>query len=360
MVLSADEEKELQKWIRGTKSEQRKAFRAAIIWLLAHEGLTHAAVASKLNTTNRTVGKWERRFLEGRLRGLCDAPRSGRPSLFGVEERCRVISMACATPADFNLAGYSRWTYDVLTEVVGLQGIPMSRSSVVRTLLHNELRPHKMQMWLHSPDPAFREKVNEIVDLYLNPPEDAAVLCIDEKTGMQAVERKYPTQYPKPGRPGRYEAEYIRHGTQSLLASFDIKTGHVVPYCGPTRTAADLLALLEQVASEYQKAKRIIVLWDNLNIHYDGKDNRWTAFNERHGGKFEFRYTPLHASWVNQVEVFFSILHKRCLKFGSFTAEADLREKVLAFIDQWNQKDGHPFDWCFRGYPIQSTEKEVA
>jgi transposase len=360
VVLSADEDAELQKWIRGTKTEQRKVFRAAIIWHLAHEGLAHAEVASKLNTTNRTVVKWERRFLEGRLQGLGDAPRSGRPSRFGVEERCRVISIACATPANFNLAGYSCWTYDALTEVVGLQGIPMSRSSVVRTLLQNELRPHKMQMWLHSPDPAFREKVNEIVGLYLDPPEDAVVLCIDEKTGMQAIERKYATQSPKPGRPGRYEAEYIRHGTQSLLASFDIKTGHVVPRCGPTRTAEDLLALLEQVASEYQDAKRIIVLWDNLNIHHDGKANRWTAFNERHGGKFEFRYTPLHASWVNQVEVFFSILHKRCLKYGSFTATEDLREKVLAFIARWNKKDGHPFDWCFRGYPIQSTEKEVA
>jgi transposase len=360
VVLSADEEKELQKWIRGTKTEQRMAFRATIVWALSHEGLCLEAVASKLNTTRKTVAKWAKRFREKRLKGLCDERRSGRPARFCVEDRCRVIAIACAAPADFGLAGQTYWTYDTLTEVIGLQGLAMGRSSVVRTLLQNELKPHKMRMWLHSPDPAFREKVNEIVDLYLNPPADAAVLCIDEKTGMQATERKHATQRPKPGRRGRYESEYIRHGTQSLLASFDIKTGYVVPCCGPTRTADDLLALLEQVAVEYQHAKRIIVLWDNLNIHYDGKFNRWMAFNERHGGKFEFRYTPLHASWINQVEVFFSILHRRCLKYGSFTAAEDLRDKVLAFINQWNEKDGHPFDWCFRGYPIQSAEKEVA
>jgi transposase len=215
-------------------------------------------------------------------------------------------------------------------------------------------------MWLHSPDPAFREKVNEIVGLYLNPPEDAVVLCIDEKTGMQATERKHETQRPLPGRPGRYECEYIRHGTQSLLASFDINTGRVVASCGSTRTAEDLLTFMEQVAVEYRDAKRIIVVWDNLNIHHDGKSLRWTEFNERHGGRFEFRFTPLHASWVNQVEIFFSILHRRCLKYGSFISVEDLRNKVLAFIKRWNEKDGHAFDWCFRGYPIQSKAKAVA
>lgn len=185
------------------------------------------------------------------------------------------------------------------------------------------------------------------------------VLCIDEKQGCKRWNESIrPSARSQEGVDDTSPNTYVtvRSHYWPALTS----TGYAVPCCGPTRTADDLLALLEQVAVEYRYAKRIIVLWGNLNIHYDGKSNRWTAFNERHGGKFEFRYTPLHASWINQVEVFFSILHRRCLKHGSFTAVEDLRDKVLAFINQWNEKDGHPFDWCFRGYPIQSAEKEVA
>lgn len=361
ITLSVDQKQRIRKLVYSSKTEQRMAFRASIIWKLAYKGLSPEEVAHKLGTTTKTVAKWERRFLERQVDGLKDLPRSGAPPRYSLEERCEVLAIACAAPGDYGLEGQARWTYDTLTEVVRLQGIAMSRSSIWRTLEQNELKPHRVRMWLHSPDPEFKNKVNEIVDLYLNPPQDAVVLCIDEKTGMQATERKYETQRPIPGRPGRYEYEYIRHGTQSLLASFDIRTGRVVARCGSTRTAGDLLAFMdEQVAFEYRHAKRIIVVWDNLNIHHDGKSVRWTEFNERHGGKFEFRFTPLHASWVNQIEIFFSILHRRCLKYGSFTSAEDLRAKVLAFIKRWNEKDGHPFDWCFRGYPIQSKAKAVA
>lgn len=354
LALIVDEKQKLRHLVYSTKAEHRMVFRASIVWCLAYKGLSPEEVARKLGTTTRTVVKWEKRFAERRLDGLKDLPRSGAPSRFSLEERCQVVAIACAPPADYGLEGQPRWTYDTLSAVVRSQGILMRRTSVWRTLEQNELKPHRVKMWLHSPDPEFKEKVNAVVDLYLNTPKDAVVLCIDEKTGMQATERKYETQRPIPGRPGRYEYEYIRHGTQSLLASFDISTGRVVAGCGSTRTAGDLLAFMEQVAVEYRNAKRIIVVWDNLNIHHDGKDRRWTAFNERHGGKFEFRFTPLHASWVNQVEIFFSILHRRCLKYGNFTSAEDLREKVLAFIKRWNEKDGHAFDWSFRGYPIQS------
>ena len=112
---------------------------------------------------------------------------------------------------------------------------------------------------------------------------------------------------------------------------------------------------MDRVAGHYGGAKRIIVIWDNLNIHHDGAQARWTAFNERHGGRFQFLYTPLHASWVNQVEIFFSIIHRRCLRHGDFRSEADLRERLLAFIDRWNRFDRHPFRWTFHGYPLQEV-----
>ncbi|WP_324669939.1 IS630 family transposase [Geochorda subterranea] len=200
--------------------------------------------------------------------------------------------------------------------------------------------------------------MNRIVGLYRDPPDDAVILCIDEKTGMQALERKHETRRAIPGRPGRCEYEYIRHGTQSLLAAFDIRTGRVTARCGPTRTAEDLVSLLEAVAEAYREAARIIVIWDNLDIHHDGPQARWSRFNARHGGKFEFVYTPRHASWVNQVEIFFSILQRRCLKHGDFHSAEELRERVLAFIARWNTEEGHPFHWTFRGYPMQ--ERAVA
>lgn len=159
--LSAEETNRLQRLVKSTKAERRLAFRASIIWHLVHDGLSRAEVAQKLNTTSKTVAKWEQRFLTGRLDGLKDLPRCGAPSRFTVEQRCQVLAVACATPCDYGLEGQTRWTRDTLTEVVRLQG--MRRTSVWRTLEQNELKPHRVQMWLHSPDPEFKEKVNEIV-----------------------------------------------------------------------------------------------------------------------------------------------------------------------------------------------------
>jgi len=131
------------------------------------------------------------------------------------------------------------------------------------------------------------------------------------------------------------------------------------PPCGDTRKAQDLMNFMESVASHYHRARKVMVIWDNLNIHLDGPSQRWTRFNQRHGGKFVFCYTPLHASWVNQIEIFFSILSRRCLRRASFSSKDELRNRVLSFIRRWNLVEGHPFDWTFRGYPLQSEERAV-
>lgn len=354
LALSPEQEEDVQKIIASQKVERRLWLRASIISRLSQGGSV-AATASDLGVTPKTVRKWAQRFIAGGLPGLEDQPRSGRPPIFSVEQRCDVIAIACDEPKHYGFEGDTHWCLSTLTHAVQakVDGPPMSRTSVWRTLQAGRLKPHRTRMWLHSPDLHFKEKVNTIVGLYLHPPKDAVVLCVDEKTGMQATERKYPTQRPVPGRPGRYEYEYIRHGTQSLFAAFNIRTGHVTAACGPTRKANDLVDFMETVAVQYAGAKRVMVIWDNLNIHFDGPDERWTKFNDRHGKTFEFIYTPKHASWVNQVEIFFSILHRRVLKRGDFTSQDDLRAKVLAFIHRWNDREGHPFRWTFRGYPMQ-------
>ena len=235
----------------------------------------------------------------------------------------------------------------------------ISRSSYQRILAAGELRPHRVRGWLHSPDPQFREKVTAITELYLHPPAGTVVLSIDEKTGMQALERRFPDRPAAPGRPGRREFEYTRHGTQSLLCAFEVHRGRVVGDCGDTRTAADLVRFMETVAGQYP-AGPVHVIWDCLNIHFDGIEQRWTAFNARHGHRFVFHYTPKHASWVNQVELFFSILQRQCLRPGSFRSTAELRTAVLAFLAAWNRDRAHPFRWTFTGYPLQAGARPAS
>jgi transposase len=201
------------------------------------------------------------------------------------------------------------------------------------------------QMWLHSPDPLFGEKVAEVCALYLQPPPGSVVVSFDEKTGMQAIERKYPDRVPCPGRLARQEFEYIRHGTQSLLATINVHTGEVLADCGPTRTGDDMERHMERVAARWPNLDIHVVL-DNLNIH---KGERWRRFNERHGGRFHFHYTPLHASWVNQIELFFAVLWRRCLRRKSFRSTEEQAAHIMAFIVRWNERDKKPFRWTFRG-----------
>ena len=261
--------------------------------------------------------------------------------------------MACGQPGDFGVKDRQVWSLDSLLSVFRRRHrSQMSRSSLHRILHRADLRPHRMRVWLHSPDPHFRAKVNRICDLYVNPPPDAVVLSVDEKPGIQARGRRHPGCPALPGRAGRFEFEYIRHGTRTLLAAFDVKTGYVHGKVGPSRSAKDLVEFMESIARRYPRGT-VYIIWDNLNIHYDGKTNRWTEFNRRHGGRFRFVYTPLHASWVNQIELFFSILTRRILRSGVFESRVALSRAIRSFLSFWNRHEAHPFNWTFRGYPLQ-------
>ncbi|THF72373.1 IS630 family transposase [Cohnella fermenti] len=357
--LTTKQRKSVKKMMLGQKTEYRLKLRATIIWGLAMENKSQAEVANETGVSTKTVRKWQRRFIDHGICGLEDAPRSGAPVTFDAVERCEVIAIACDKPEHYGLSGQTFWTYDTLTEVVHAQvkGPIMSRTTIWRTLDEHELKPHRHAMWLHSKDPLFKEKVNDIVGLYHTElPDDVILCCVDEKSGMQANEKIYETQLPQVRKAGRVEFEYIRHGTQTLISSFDVKTGHVLATCGDGRKAEDLLAFMERVAQTYREYRKIIIIWDNLNIHHEGPTEHWAAFNAKHGNKFEFHFTPVHASWVNQIEIFYSILTKRILRNGSFNSKDELKSKVMAFIYRWNQIEAHPFRWTFRGYPTQDQE----
>jgi hypothetical protein len=231
------------------------------------------------------------RFVRHGLAGLQDAPRPGPKPKFGPVTRLELIALACE-PVDPQ-AGKTTRTIDELVHAATARGLVagISYGSYQRLLADIDLRPHLTQGWIHSPDPQFREKVSAITALYLQPPPGAVVLSIDEKTGMQALERRFPDRPAAPGRRRRREFEYRRHGTQSLLCAFEVHRGHVVAECGASRTAADLVRFMETVAEQYPTGT-VHIIWDCLNIHFDGAARRWTAFNERHGHRFVFHYTP--------------------------------------------------------------------
>jgi transposase len=222
--------------------------------------------------------------------------------------------------------------------------VRLSRTEVWRILQLRGVRPHRVAGWLHSSDPLFREKVAPICKLYVEPPPGATVLCFDEKPGMQAREHAHPMKLASRRRPGRKEFEYVRHGTVTLLAAFNVKTGEVFGRC-LSRTAENEVAFFEELAMRHPTGP-VYVIWDNLNVH-TGK--RWEDFNGRHGGRFHFLYTPKHASWVNQIECWFSILQRRVIRHGSFRSREALMRVVRGFIAYWNDVEAHPFRWRFRG-----------
>jgi len=349
--LTREQKQELWRIIKSTKEEARRILRARVI-LSWEKNEKAQQVADIVGCHTSTAAKIRNKFEQHGMNALNDLPRCGRPWRFNAVERMGIVATACdPAPKENGLGG---WTMDRLREEVVKRGIveQIGRTTVNEILEENDLKPHRMKMWEHSTDPQFKEKVTEICELYLNPPEGSVVVSIDEKCGMQALERKYPDEPAIPGRIGRREFEYKRHGTQSLIASLNVHTGNVTSRCGETRKATDLIALMEQVAKEYPGVE-VHVIWDNLNIHYNGPDKRWDKFNEKHGGRFHFHFTPLHASWVNQIEVYFSILEKKVLRNGSFHSKKELKEAVLSFIKCWNRKLAHPFKWKFRGYPLR-------
>ena len=352
LTLNAEQRAELQRRVRAGTSCQRDGLRARII-LASEAGGSAVAVALRVGVHPRTVERWRDRFRRQGLRGLHDQPRPGAPPKFAPVARLELIALACE-PVERHEGKTTRTIAELVDEALARRLVDdIGWSSYQRLLAASDLRPHRIQGWLHSPDPQFREKVTEITDLYLHPPAGAVVLSIDEKTGMQALERRFPDRPAAPGRRRRREFEYRRHGTQSLLCAFEVHRGRVVGACGATRTADDLVAFMEQLAALYPTGP-VHVIWDNLNIHFDGAERRWSAFNTRHGHRFVFHYTPKHASWVNQVELFFSILQRQCLRDASFRSVGELRTAVLQFITAWNRDRAHPFRWTFTGYPLQA------
>jgi transposase len=347
LKLHAPVRRKLERLIRARRTQVGLVQRVRIV-LMAAQGASNAAIARTLGCTESTSRKWRERFRARRkLASLRDDARSGRPATVPMFVRLELIKVACERPSKCTVPFRQVWTIEALQMALwAATSFMLSQTEIRRILADEEIRPHHVRLWLHSPDPDFRPKVRAICDAYMTAPAAGdTVLCIDEKTGMQALEQKYPYKAPRVRRAGRKEFEYKRHGTRTLFAAFNPHTGRVIGECSETRKADDLMRFMERVARAHPTGN-VTVIWDNLNIH--GGD-AWKAFNTRHGGRFRFLFTPLHASWVNQVEIWFSIVARRVLKHASFPTAEDLVHAVEGFVAHWNDVEAHPFRWRFRG-----------
>ncbi len=338
--VSVRDREELERVVRALTSERRMVQRAQIV-LGAAEGLSAAGIAERVGCSDRTAKKWRGRYERLGIGGLLDGRRPGRPLTYGPEVRARLIAKAC-TRREPTAEGQrqERWTYRELGEAVGLSE---SRAHVI--LAEADIKPHLVKGWVMSElSPEFDVQAAEVCGLYLDPPENTIVVSIDEKTGIQAKGLVREDTQPAPGKPARRDNEYERNGTQNLFAALEVHTGGISAMPSKTRNRDDLLAFLELVDQGIPQGRSVVAITDNLSTRTTDEVEQWLEAHPR----WRFQFTPTHASWLNQVEIFFSILARRLLKHGAFDSEADLAEQMLCFVETYNQT-AKPFNWTYTG-----------
>ena len=327
--LSPEEEQTLQRWVQSGSTEQRLAERARYV-LAAAEGMGTEDTAQKYDVRPATVSKWRTRFAVGRIDGLRDADRSGRRQVYGPEDERRLLERLDENPPD----GRSSWTGDLLA-----LGLGYSRDYVYRVLRRHKIHLQRRRSWCLSTDPEFAAKAADIVGLYLNPPDNAVVLCVDEKPAIQALERAQGWLRLPNGEAVRgFSHEYKRHGTITLFAALEVATGLVNCAFHKRRRRREFLSFMNDVIADYPD-QEIHVILDNLSTHKPKRD-MWLARHPR----VHFHFTPTHASWLSLVECWFSILERRVLNGASWTHPREIVHAVEAYIAATNQEPV-PFEW---------------
>jgi len=350
ITLLGKERRELKRIVRAHTSEQRMVLRARIV-LLAAAGLNNCQIADELGCDVKTVRKWRDRFAELRLEGLWDSHRDGRPPKFTTTHRHDVFAALVGPPPP----PYARWTIDLLANHLVEQGIVPSigRETVSHWLRTADVKPHRVRYWLTSRDPNFEAKKNRIIDLYLRPPGDGIVISIDEKTSIQALERVRPELPSKPHRYRRIDFGYKRHGVMNLLAAFTVHTGRVVGECIDKNDSATFIRFVRQLMRDNPKGKLYLVL-DNGTTH---RSRQTKAFFAKHPRLVPV-FTPTHASWLNQIEIWFSLLSRQALRNVNFTSRLALKARILLYIDRYNQS-ASPFAWTSKGKPLARLNSDI-
>ena len=343
VVVSDEDRVELERVVRAASSQVRMVERARIV-LCAAEGMTAAQIAQAVGCGERTAKKWRGRYARLGLDGLRDLQRSGRSLTHGPEVRALLIAKACTRPPDTQSGQRrERWTHRELAAQVG-----MSQSQAHVILSRADIKPHRTESWVMTDfdQPEFEARAGEVCGLYLDPPAGALVLSIDEKTSIQAKGLARPDAPPAAGKPARRDYEYTRNGTMNLFAALRVHSGETHAMTSETRNRFDLIRFLDEIDDTIKpvKGQQIIAIMDNLSTHTSKDVQKWLRAHPR----WRFVFTPNHASWLNQIEIVFSIMYRRLLKHGHFDSPEDLAEQMLAYIETYNQT-AKPFNWTYTG-----------
>jgi len=330
LVLTDEERNQLQRWSRRASSAQALALRSRIV-LACADGADNKTVASELRCAPATVGKWRARFVRDRLDGLWDEPRPGRPPVITVEQvEDVVVATLESTPVNA-----THWTRSKMAERSGL-----SKSTIGRIWKTFDLKPHRVDGFKLSNDPLFVEKVYDVVGLYLNPPESAVVLCVDEKSQVQALARSQPAFPLMPGMPERRTHDYVRHGTTSLFAAFNIDDGTVISSIHRRHRAIEFKKFLAKIDTEVPKGLDVHLVCDNYGTHKHPSVKKWLTTHPR----FHMHFTPTYSSWINQVERFFAYVTTDLLQRSDHRSVQALESDIRNWIKAWNA-DPKPFVW---------------
>ncbi|MGH7580714.1 MAG: IS630 family transposase [Gemmatimonadales bacterium] len=345
ITLTEEEAVTLGQWSRRGRAEHRAVLRARVI-LRAAAGEGTNAIADALRTRPATVSKWRTRFAEHRLAGLADQPRPGARRKYTADTECRILAQLDAPPP----SGYAQWNGRLVAQALG--DVPADQ--VWAVLRRHRISLERRRSWCVSTDPEFVAKAADIVGLYLHPPENAIVLAVDEKPHIQALERAQGYLRLPNGRAlTGFAHEYQRHGTSTLFAALEVATGQVTAGHYRRRRRVEFLDFMNRVVAAYP-GRDLHVILDNLSTHKPKRD-RWLA---RHP-QVHLHFTPTHASWLNLIEVWFSILVRAALTGASFTAITQLRDAIDRFIAAWNPT-AHPFEWTKEVVHQGSLKKRYA
>jgi transposase len=331
LPLAPDDQAVLRRWARSSQLPAVLAQRARIL-LLAADGASNSEIAQWVGVSRPTVIACRRRYARHGLDGLPDRHRPGRPQTVRRVRRTEILQ-ATLSPPPVRL-GVTHWSTRLLA-----RKLSVSRDTIARVWREHGVQPWRAETFKFSTDPQLAAKVHDVVGLYLNPPERAVVLCVHEKSQIQALERTQPVRRVWPDRPEQRTHDYVRHGTTTLFAALEAATGRVTNQCAPRHRHQEFLAFLKQVARAYPR-RRLHVICDNYATHRHPVVRDWVVKHSR----VELHFTPTSASWLNLVEVFFSIVDRQALRRGDFPSVEDLTTVISRFCQSWNERR-QPFSW---------------
>ena len=331
LPIAADDLPALRRWAQASSISAALSQRAKLL-LLAADGVSNTEIAHRLGVSRPTVIGWRRRYAREGLAGLTDRLRPGRPQTVRRARRAEILASTLTPPPEH--LGITHWSSRLLADALGI-----SHNTVARVWREHDLKPWRTETFKFSTDPQLEAKVRDVVGLYLDPPDKAVVLCLDEKSQVQALERTQPIRPLGPGRPERHTHDDIRHGTTTLFAALEVATGRVTDQCYRRHRHGEFLAFLKLVAQAYPRRELHVVV-DNYATHKHPKVQAWLARHPR----VRLHFTPTYASWLNLVETFFAIATRQALRRGDFSSVAELVAAIDHFVDAWNQRC-QPFRW---------------